>query len=124
MNVDPALPVDVSTCRPKAGAIELERRALLFARSASAEGLPAAAGAAGVGVLDGEPGALEAVLEVEDRALEELGAGGVDVEEHLVAVARTPAGTDGDAEGESVVSLGFDQGLDLGSGVVGDRDHG
>src|SRR3954465_6847710 len=91
--------------------------------TASAEALAAAAGAAGVGVLDGEPGALEPVLEVEDGALEQLGAGRGDapppaapflgdvvggevaVEEHLVAEAGASAGSDRDPQGESVVSL-------------------
>jgi len=71
----------------------------------SAEGVAAAAGLLGVGVVDGEPGALQPVAVVEGGAGEQLGAGGVDhdlhtrvvgdevvavlvgVEEHLVAEA-------------------------------------
>src|SRR3954471_7507616 len=47
------------------------------------EGLAAAAGALRVRVVDGEPGALEPVLEVERRARQQLGAGRVDEHLHL-----------------------------------------
>src|SRR4051794_5176758 len=106
-----------------------------------AEALPAAAGAGRVRVVDGEPGALEAVLEVKRRALEErrtrriyddpdtagvvgdVVSGHVGVEEHLVAESRAPAGTDGDAQGEVLLALGRDQLLDLGDGLGGEGDH-
>ena len=58
--VSPAAPVVVLE-----GPEELRQ----LSRRRSAEGLAAAAGALGVGVLDGEPGALEAVLVVERGAL-------------------------------------------------------
>jgi hypothetical protein len=44
----------------------------------SAEGLPAAAGAVGVGVVDAEPGVLKAILKVQGRPDEQVGAGRVD----------------------------------------------
>src|SRR5690606_5864985 len=95
---------------------------------ALAEALPAAAGALRVRVVDGEPGALQAVLVVERGALEQHGArrvdddldpgelgglvvvGHVGVEEHLVAEARAATGTHGHAQREVGDALGFHEG--------------
>src|SRR5262249_35452315 len=118
--------------RPRRGVSPVVRTRSARCGGRLGEGLAAAAGALGVGVADREPGALQAVLVVERRALQELEAGWVDhhlhpavlradvvlgrvgVEEHLVAVARAPAGADGDAERERLGAvLGVEQRADL-----------
>src|SRR5439155_9397814 len=106
----------------------------------SAERLPATARAGGVGVVDREPGALEAVLVVEAGSPQMGGAGRVDhhadtagvgaqvvgrdvgVEEHLVAEARAATGAHGHAQAQLLVALRLHQLLDLGSGAVGEGD--
>src|SRR5438309_3036812 len=106
----------------------------------SAERLPAPAGAGGVGVVDREPGALEAVLEVEAGSPQVGGAGRVDhhldaagvgrqvvggdvaVEEHLVAEARAAAWAHRHSQGQLLVALRYQQLLDLGRGAVGEGD--
>src|SRR5687767_4885935 len=97
----------------------------------SGEGLAAAAGPGGVGVVDREPGSHEALLVVQGGAAEVLEAGRVDhdvdagvlaldvvvgevgVEEHLVAEPGAAAGPHRDPKRELVVALRFDELLDL-----------
>src|SRR5690606_24878818 len=117
------------------------RRPGRLSASSSAEALAAPARALGVGVVDGEPRALEAVLVVEGRALEEHGARRVDddlhavvlgrlvlarhvgVEEHLVAEPGATARAHGHTQREVLGPLLLHEGADLLGCGRGERDH-
>jgi hypothetical protein len=111
-----------------------------FGRLESAERVAAAAGAAGVRVVDAEPGLLQPVLEVQGGPLQKAGAGGVDdhadgaegrgqvvvsqvrVEEHLIAEPGAATGAYRHPQGQLRVPLLLEQLGHLGGGAVGEGD--
>src|ERR1035437_5382064 len=107
--------------------------------SRSAERRTATAGAGRTRVGHMEPVALQTIGVVEGRALEQLGAGRIDddlhatelahhvvgsdfrIEEHLVAIPRTTAGTHRHPEGQALGVLLGQKLADLGRGLIGPR---
>src|SRR5664280_2051795 len=107
--------------------------------SRSAERRTATAGAGRTRVGHMEPVALQTIGVVEGRALEQLGAGRIDddlhatelahhvvasdirIEEHLVAIPRTTAGTHRHPEGQALGVLLGQKLADLGRGLIGQR---
>src|SRR5690606_40123126 len=108
----------------------------------SAEAVAAPAGAGDVGIVDGEPGPHEPVLEVESGSPDHLRRLGIHhdphvaeffndialfdlaVEEELVRETGASAGTYRHAKGQARLALGRDQLTDFGHGRVGESDGG